>query len=53
MPTPETILVRKPVADHRGRALGGRAGVLQRRLVDAQRVELLGGLVDRLVGRRR
>ena len=50
VPTPETSLVRKPVGDHRGGALGGRPGVVQRGLVDAGDVELLGGLVERLVG---
>ena len=38
VPMPETSPVRTPVGDHRGGVLGGRPGVVQRGLVDAERV---------------
>ena len=43
-------LGEEAVGDHRRRPLGGRPGVVQRGLIDTRRVELIGGLVDRLVG---
>ena len=45
-------LGEEAVGDHRGGLLGGRPGVLQRGLVDPGDVELFGGVVQRVVGRR-
>ena len=41
------------LGDHRGRVLGCLRAVVQRLLVDAERVGLVRRLVERLVGRRR
>ena len=48
MPTPATTLVTKPVAIIGAAPSVARPGVLQGGLVDTRRVELLGGLVERL-----